>query len=43
MFERLYGIQIPQIAILITVDDDLPQTFVEDRGKYVKRVLEIFA
>jgi genome maintenance exonuclease 1 len=42
MFERLYGIEIPQIAILISVDGDYPQTFVEDRGKYVNRVLEIF-
>lgn len=42
MFERLYGIEIPQIAILISVDGDHPQTFVEDRGKYVNRVLEIF-
>jgi len=42
MFEWTYKFAVPQIAILIAVDDDVPQTFVMDRNKYVNRVLEIF-
>lgn len=42
MFQTLYKIEIPQIAIIIAVDDEKPQTFVKDRGLYVNRVLEIF-
>jgi genome maintenance exonuclease 1 len=42
MFERLYNITIPQIAILIAVDHEEPQLFVKPRSKYVNRVLEVF-
>lgn len=42
MFEWIYKIRIPQIAILIAVDHEPPQVFVKDRGQYVNRVLEIF-
>ncbi len=42
MFEWIYKIQIPQIAILIAVDHEPPQVFVKERGQYVDRVLEIF-
>lgn len=42
MFEWMYKIQIPQIAILIAVDHEEPQLFVKDRGEYVDRVIEIF-
>lgn len=42
MFERLYNITIPQIAIMIAVDHEEPQLFVKDRSKYVNRVLEVF-
>lgn len=42
MFEWIYKIKIPQIAILIAVDHEEPQLFVKDRGEYVNRVLEIF-
>ena len=43
MFEWTYKIAVPQIAIIITVDDEkTPQTFVTERSKYVNRVLEIF-
>jgi ATP-dependent exoDNAse (exonuclease V) beta subunit len=42
MFERMYKIHVPQIAILIAVDNEQPQLFVKDRGDYVNRVLEIF-
>ncbi len=42
MFERMYSIAVPQIVIIITVDDELEaQTFVMDRSKYVNRVIEI--
>ena len=42
MFERIYKIEIPQIAIIITVDNEkTPQTFVMERSKFVNRVLEV--
>jgi genome maintenance exonuclease 1 len=42
MFERLYSISVPQIVILITVDDEVaPQTFVMERSKYVDRAIEL--
>jgi ATP-dependent exoDNAse (exonuclease V) beta subunit len=42
MFESMYKIKVPQIAILIAVDHEPPQVFVKDRGHYVNRVLDIF-
>ena len=42
MFEQIYKIKIPQIAIMIAVDHEPPQLFVKDRGQYVDRVIEIF-
>jgi genome maintenance exonuclease 1 len=42
MFEWIYKISIPQIAIMIAVDHEEPQLFVKDRKQYVDRVLEIF-
>lgn len=43
MFERRYKIEIPQIVVLISVDNECePQVFVKDRNQYVNRVLEIF-
>jgi genome maintenance exonuclease 1 len=42
MFEWIYKIKIPQIAILIAVDHEPPQLFVKDRGQYVDRVIDIF-
>lgn len=42
MFEKLYNIQIPQIAIIITVDDEkTPQTFVMERSQFVNRAIEV--
>jgi len=42
MFERIYSISVPQIVIIITVDDEpKAQLFVEDRSKYVNRAIEI--
>lgn len=42
MFESLYKIKIPQIVIMIAVDDEKPQVFIKDRGLYVNKVIEIF-
>jgi genome maintenance exonuclease 1 len=43
MFERAYHIPIPQIAIIIAVDDEpQPLVFVKPRGIYVKKVLDVF-
>ena len=43
MFEWIYKIAVPQIVILITVDDEkTPQVFKLERSQYVNRVLEIF-
>lgn len=42
MFEWIYKIAVPQIAILIAVDDDTPQIFIKERAQYVDRVLEVF-
>ena len=43
MFEWTYKFSVPQIAIIIAVDDEkTPQTFVMERSKYVDKVLEVF-
>jgi len=43
MFERTYNINVPQIAVVITVDNELkPLVFIKDRGLYVNKVLELF-
>lgn len=42
MFEEMYEIQIPQIVVMIAVDDDLPQLFVKDRMHYTNNVYELF-
>jgi genome maintenance exonuclease 1 len=43
MFERIYSISVPQIVIILTVDNErTPQTFVMERSRYVNRVIELF-
>ncbi len=43
MFERIYSISVPQIVIVITVDDELEaQKFVMERSQYVNKVIELF-
>lgn len=42
MFEQLYKIHIPQIVIMITVDNEEPQLFIKDRKQYVNKVIDIF-
>lgn len=44
MFERFYAISVPQIVIIITVDNERsPQTFVMERSNYVNRVIELLS
>ena len=43
MFEWTYRIAVPQIVIIITVDNETtPQVFKLERSQFVNRVLEIF-
>lgn len=43
MFEWTYKFAVPQIVIMIAVDNEkTPQTFVMERSKYVNKVLEVF-
>lgn len=43
MFEKIYGISIPQFAIIIAVDhEEKPQVFVRKRDKYIDQVIELF-
>lgn len=44
MFERIYAIGIPQIVIVITVDDDpVCQKFIMNRADYVNRAIEVLS
>ena len=42
MFEWLYKIKVPQIVIMIAVDDAPAQVFIKDRSKYIEKVIDIF-
>jgi genome maintenance exonuclease 1 len=42
MVEELTGMQVPQIVILISVDDEQPQVFIKQKDQYVDRVRQIF-
>lgn len=43
MFEWMYKFSVPQIVIVITVDDEkTPQVFKLERSQFVNRVLEVF-
>lgn len=41
MYEERTGIPVPQIVIMIMVDEDEPQVFVKKRNDYVKDLLDI--
>lgn len=42
MFERIYSIAVPQIVIVLTVDDEFDaQIFIKDRSQYVNRAIEV--
>ncbi len=44
MFERLYSIAVPQIVIIITVDDEpVCQEFIMNRADFVNRALEVLS
>lgn len=42
MFEWIYKIKIPQIVIMIAVENEDPQLFVKDKSEYVDTVFEMF-
>lgn len=43
MFEWIYKISVPQIVIIIAVDDEkTPQVFRLERSQYINRVFEVF-
>jgi hypothetical protein len=43
MFERMYNLSVPQIVIIITIDNEpVAKIFNKDRNQYVKDVLNIF-
>lgn len=42
MYEYLYKTKVPQIVIIISVDNEQPQVFIKQRKEYVNRVIEIF-
>lgn len=43
MFEQIYSIKVPQICIIVAVDDEkTPQVFKLERKQFVNRVLEVF-
>lgn len=41
MYEELFGIPVPNIVIIISVDNDFPQVFTEKRDTYVEPLLDI--
>jgi len=41
MYEELTGIPVPQIVIMIMVDDNEPQVFIKKRNDYVKPLLDV--
>ena len=41
MYEELFNIPVGRIVIIVSVDDDFPQIFVEKRDNYVEPLLEI--
>ena len=41
MFEELFSITVPDITIIIGVDDDYPQVFQDQRKYYIKKLVEL--
>jgi genome maintenance exonuclease 1 len=41
MFEELFGISVPDITIIIGVDDDTPQVFQARRKDHILRLVEL--
>lgn len=41
MFEELFGITVPDITIIIGVDDDTPQVFQSRRKDHIKKLVEL--
>jgi genome maintenance exonuclease 1 len=42
MFEEIYHIKVPQLAIMMAVDNDEPQLFVKKTKDYYSKVIEYF-
>jgi Holliday junction resolvase-like predicted endonuclease len=42
MFEEIYGIKVPQLAIMMAVDNEEPQLFVKKTKDYYSRVIDFF-
>lgn len=42
MFEWIYKIKVPQIVIMIAVDENPPQIFVKDKSEYIDETFELF-
>jgi genome maintenance exonuclease 1 len=40
MYEELTGIPVPKIVIMIAVEDDFPQLFIEKRNNFVKSLFK---
>jgi genome maintenance exonuclease 1 len=41
MFEEMYGIKIPNIVIIVGVDDELPQVFKKKRKDYIQKLVKL--
>ena len=41
MYEELTGTPVSQIVILISVDDEPSQIFIEKRNNYVKQLMDV--
>lgn len=41
MYEELFDIPVSRICIIVSVDDDFPQVFVEKRDNYIEPLLQI--
>jgi genome maintenance exonuclease 1 len=41
MFEELTGIPVPQIVIIIAIDNDYPQVFVEKRDDWIDKAISV--
>lgn len=42
MFEEIYSIKVPQLVLIIAVDDENPQIFIKKTKQYYSRVKDIF-
>lgn len=43
MFEEIYKVHVPKLAILVAVDDEEPQIFFKDKSVYIPKLLKVFS